>query len=296
MRVEIGRFKVSYADAQRLIDIAKKIDSNKEELSKNEEKEIEKALNSCKGDISCVEAMLRRMVFGANFIPEMINIPAGTFNMGAYIEDGDIYNDLPIRQIKLSAFKLGKYEVTNEGYRIYLKAIGQDIPEREADEKLTRHPVVCVSWNDAVRYCEWLSKETGSKFRLPTEAEWEYAARGTDGRVYPWGNSWDTYRVLSAGKGTEPVGSHPAGASPFGIMDMAGNTFEWVGDWYAEYNPKDLVDPKGPETGESKVFRGISCYVDLLHHLHSARRVGCHPEYISSDVGFRVAEDISTNK
>jgi len=289
MKVEIGKYKISYTDAQRLTDIAKKIDKNKEDLSENEEKEIEKALDGCKGDIKCAEVMLRKIVLGANFIPETINIPAGKFPMGSIDGDAD---SQPVRDVKISAFKMGKYEVTNEEYRAYLKAKGQEIPESVADEKLSRHPVVNVTWNDAVKYCEWLSKETGRRFRLPTEAEWEYAARGPKGNKYPWGNEWDASKATFDANGTTPVDAHPEGKSPFGMMNMAGNVYEWVGDWHAEYNSKDIVDPKGPNSGKLKVVRGGAWFLNFPDGLPSAFRFEFIPGVRDDFLGFRVAADL----
>ncbi len=224
-------------------------------------------------------------------ISEMVPIPAGKFKMGST----KYKNEGLEREVTISrAFAIGKYEVTNEEYKVYLEATEQEVPEKVADPAQARHPVANVSWNDAVAYCKWLSETTGKKSRLPTEAEREYVARGTDGRKYPWGNDWDASKAtFNTGDGTSPVDAHPEGASLFGVMDLSGNVWEWTADWYAErYNPEDLKDPKGPKSGNTKVVRGGSWVDDSSDLLRSAYRYGTLPESRSYDIGFRVAEDL----
>jgi formylglycine-generating enzyme required for sulfatase activity len=304
-----GKYKITCEQAWRLIDVAAKIDDYQHEVSEEEEKEIGKALEACKGDVSCAEAMLRKMVLK---IPEMIDIPAGTFKMGSMNERPE---ERPVRDVKISAFRIGKYEVTNKEFGRYFRLVGEKIKIEQGylrheffDEGLNRYPAVRVTYDAAVKYCEWLSRETGRKFRLPTEAEWEYAARGTDGRKYPWGNKWDP-SFAAVKDSTFPVGSHPKDASPFGVMDMAGNVTEWTSDWYADgYDPKDLMDPKGPEKGKAKVFktfpgengprkvqRGGSCHLKeeyLANSVRSASRFSFPLDLFMSFIGFRVAEDL----
>ncbi|TEU19496.1 MAG: hypothetical protein E3J21_03515 [Anaerolineales bacterium] len=165
----------------------------------------------------------------------MIEIPAGPFTMGS---DAGNEDEAPAREVDLPAFEIDKFEVTNADFAQFVEATGyQTDAEKEGRTKNWRgaaegkdnHPVVFVSWNDAMAYCQWLDK------RLPTEAEWEKAARGTDGRMYPWGNEWDPSKanVKDTGlRGTAAVGSFGAGASPYGVEDMAGNVWEWAADWY----------------------------------------------------------------
>jgi formylglycine-generating enzyme required for sulfatase activity len=172
----------------------------------------------------------------------MIEILAGPFTMGSNAGGED---EAPAREVDLPAFEIDKFEVTNAdfaqfveatGYRTDAEKEGRTKNWRNAAEGKDNHPVAFVSWNDAVAYCQWVDK------RLPTEAEWEKTARGTDGRMYPWGNEWDPSKanVKETGlRGTAAVGSFGAGASPYGVEDMAGNVWEWTADWYEAYPGSD---------------------------------------------------------
>lgn len=225
-------------------------------------------------------------VKGEVILPETVRIPAGGFNMGGE-ENKD---EKPARTVTVNEFGLGKYPVTNAEYRVFLMATGQELPEAVADPALAKHPAGNVSWNNAAAYCEWLGKETGRKFRLPTEAEWEYAARGTDGREYPWGNKFDLSKI-TFNPGTSPVDAHPEGISPFGIMDMVGSVLEWVADWYGFYLADQVDNPKGPETGGSKVLRGGSTFSTSPETFRCASRCNADPDQSSPWFGFRVAEN-----
>ena len=179
------------------------------------------------------------------------------------------YHEQPQHTIELSAYWIGKYPVTNAEYQTFVRDAGHMLPNHwDGDaypEGKGEHPVVYVSWEDATAYGAWLSEKTGKDYQLPTEAQWERAARGDDGRMFPWGNAWDAARLNSAEgeRGdTSPVGQYsPGGDSPYGVADMAGNVWEWCADWYSKAAYKDradsvVKDPEGPEGGRARVFRG----------------------------------------
>jgi serine/threonine-protein kinase len=217
---------------------------------------------------------------------EYVHIPAGEFYMG-HPHD----NDAPRRKVYLDGFYVSRYPVTNAEYYAFVEAAFHMPPEHwrngvyrawEADQ-----PVVYVSWHDAMAYCRWVGG------RLPTEAEWEKAARGTDERRYPWGNTFDPRRCNTREGGKDaasPVGKHsPDGDSPYGAGDMSGNVWEWTLDWYAPaYGaPSPARNPTGPRTGKAKVIRGGS-------FSNNATLVTCHtrdralPNVQAVNYGFRV--------
>lgn len=192
----------------------------------------------------------------------MIYVPKGQFKMGSALGESD---ERPAHEIYLEAFWIDRTEATN--------AMFERFAPNERLSGNDKQPVRRVTWEQAAAYCEW----AGS--RLPTEAEWEKAARGTDERAYPWGNqppandlanyadlssrlSWADINVDDGQKEYAPVGSYPAGASPYGVLDMAGNAAEWVNDWYEEgyYSISPGINPPGPKDGIFKVLRGGSWY------------------------------------
>jgi formylglycine-generating enzyme required for sulfatase activity len=263
----------------------------------------------------------------------MIRIPSGEFHMGAPSGSGGLPDEQPERRVLLSSFFIDRLEVTHEAYLRFVSATGHRTPEnsnpaatlwknRAPIPGIDRHPVVNVSWTDAEAYCRWAGK------RLPTEAEWEKAARGTDARRYPWGNEWDVSLANSAsywagrtidfnsgadweafwvkGEGariarekgvngevlTMPVGSFPAAASYYGLLDMAGNVAEWVQDWYDPnyYRSAPLTDPIGPERGAIKSMRGGSWLKPAVSLRTSDRDWGTIDSR-PSGTGFRCAQD-----
>jgi len=229
---------------------------------------------------------------------ETILIPAGAFIMG---DDNGRPDERPAHRVTLSAFRMAVLPVTNEEYAAYLAATGHE-PPRFWDEPAfnrPRQPVVGASWFDAVAYCDWLSSVHGARFRLPTEAEWEKAARGTDGRLYPWGNDPPTplhanyAKIGSNSHGTLlPVGTMEAGKSPYGVYDMAGNVWEWVSDWYDNdfYKNSPSQNPTGPPRGGFKVIRGGS-WNSNPRTLRSADRYWDPPSFRSLYApGFRCAK------
>jgi formylglycine-generating enzyme required for sulfatase activity len=225
---------------------------------------------------------------------EMVLIPMGEFLMGA--EDGGP-DARPAHRTTVSSFWMDKYEVTNAQYRRCFEGGSCQPPkDRRAfdDVQLVQHPVSNVTWNQARTYCHWVGK------RLPTEAEWEKAARGVDGRRYPWGNTegslkrWLRERSLSPGaNGTAPVGSLPATVSPYGVHDMVGNAWEWVNDWYAEdyYATGPSQDPQGPLRGSFRVLRGGDWSQGSLE-LRVSYRGWDDMTYWGPTLGFRCAADV----
>ncbi|MCP9440884.1 MAG: formylglycine-generating enzyme family protein [Nitrospira sp.] len=271
---------------------------------------------------------------GASSLPdETVLIPAGEFFMGSP-DDGSSFDDeRPQRKVFVGSFRIHRHEVTNARYKRFVDATGHRTPSHE-NPRLTlwlngepfpgseQHPVVNVSWDDALAYCRWLG------MRLPTEAEWEKAARGTDGRRYPWGNEWNGHLANSAshwadrtiefkdggewkafwitGDGariarehglngevlTLPVGSFPGGSSPYGLLDMAGNVSEWVQDWYEPYSylHAPLSDPQGPDGRLLKVVRGGS-WLKPARNLRTSDRDYSSPADRATGIGFRCAQD-----
>jgi formylglycine-generating enzyme required for sulfatase activity len=209
-----------------------------------------------------------------------VRIPAGMFVMG---EGTDAH------QVELSAYEIAKYPVTVAEFGKYVKGGGREPDQWENQILYPNRPVVYVSWHDAAGYCAWAG------VRLPTEAEWERAARGAEGRLYPWGNQKPdatraNYSEAKIGA-TTPVGIFPRGATPDGIQDLAGNVWEWVADWYAEYPKEKQWDPKGPATGEVRVMRGGS-WIDPSVFLRASYRLSFVPVGRYYVIGFRCARDI----
>jgi formylglycine-generating enzyme required for sulfatase activity len=213
----------------------------------------------------------------------MITIPAGVFKMGNPEGQGRS-DEWPQREIYLDEFAIDKVEVTNERYMKFIQDTGHRNPPNpygtgtlQSAKGIEELPVVQVTWYDSKTYCAWAKK------RLPTEAEWEKAARGTDGRMYPWGNAppshkranfdreWDDVKTLY------PVGTVPDGDSPYGVKDMAGNAREWVADWYdaAYYNNAVDRNPQGPDKkGIVRSIRGGSWHSPIGDIRSSARGKG----------------------
>jgi formylglycine-generating enzyme required for sulfatase activity len=216
---------------------------------------------------------------------EMVLVPAGEFWMGS----DESADEQPRHRVGLDAYYIDKYEVTNAFYKRFMEATGRAAPGYWNNTSFNgeSQPVVGVSWHDADAYCKWAGK------RLPTEAEWEKAARGTDGRKYPWGEQWDSSRANAGDKlgKTAPVGSYPSGASPYGVHDMAGNVWEWVADWYDKdyYKRSPERNPTGPDSGWNKVLRGGSWYDDPFFALRTASRGNVTPVLRNDLIGFRCA-------
>jgi len=224
----------------------------------------------------------------------MVSIPAGEFTMGS--QDGDV-DERPAHKVYVDAFSMDVYEVTVGQYAEFLRSGEARAPldwnamNQSANQK---RPIANVDWADAAAYCKWAGK------RLPTEAEWEKAARGTDGRLYPWGNDPPTPLHANYGKTglhdyetLTPVGTLEDGKSPYGIYDMAGNVWEWVSDWYDDgyYKNSPQQNPGGPSMGGFKVIRGGSS-TSSPRNLRSADRYWDPPSFRSLYFpGFRCAKN-----
>ena len=224
---------------------------------------------------------------------DMVSIPAGPFIRGT--ENGGL-DERPQRTIVLSAFAIDRYEVTNFQYQQFVTATGyrkSGPPSRYAKNMVkmrgVNQPVVYVSWEDAEAYCRWKGK------RLPTEAEWEKAMRGIDGRLWPWGNTeqpnganWA--RVQDGHEVAAPVGMFQADKSPYGVMDGAGNVMEWVADWYGETYFQDAAseNPPSPEHGFFRVLRGGG-YTTTGGDVRITSRSKMVPDFRDETIGFRCA-------
>ena len=224
---------------------------------------------------------------------EMITIPAGPFVRGT--ENGG-FDERPQRTIHLDAFAIDRYEVTNHQYQQFVLATGHrkpGLPSRYAKSgakvRGINQPIVYVSWDDADGYCRWKGK------RLPTEAEWEKAMRGTDGRLWPWGDSeqpdganWA--RVQDGHEASARVGTFQSDKSPYGVMDGAGNVMEWVADWYDEIYYKSSPDrnPPSPEYGTYRVLRGGG-YTTSGGDVRITSRSKMMPDFRDETIGFRCA-------
>jgi formylglycine-generating enzyme len=255
---------------------------------------------------------------------DMVQVPAGTFQMGSPDGVGGV-DEHPQHKVTLSTYCIDRTEVTVRAYAACVAAKGclaapltVNVSGYSAEEAKTAsqfcnrddrpdHPINCVDWDQAVAYCTWAGK------RLPTEAEWEYAARGNDSRAYPWGNEapsathlnacgtecvamvkrilnkeWQPMYGASDGwETTAPVGSFPKGASPFGALDMAGNVWEWTADWYGEYSAGALTNPHGAATGTFRVDRGGGWIRYDLDDVRTTSRSKIIPSYRNRSVGFR---------
>jgi formylglycine-generating enzyme required for sulfatase activity len=254
-------------------------------------------------------AMIQPSQIGA----EMVLINTGPFLMGS--------NDLsraerPAHRVDLDAFYIGKFEVTNGQFKAFCDATRRPYPEAEwspdgetslsSFKEQSAYPVVGINWEDALAYCQWLSQQTGKKYRLPTEAEWEKAARGgLEGQNYPWGNeefdSGGRYRANCGSESdndrirkkdgflnTSPIGTFPPNG--YGLYDMAGNVWEWCADYYDEnyYASSPEKNPPGPSTGEKRSLRGGSWFGGP-QRMRCAARLWNYPLIRYASTGFRIA-------
>jgi iron(II)-dependent oxidoreductase len=223
---------------------------------------------------------------------DLMRVPAGSFWMGSHAERdaGAQENEQPRHRVRLTDYYIARTPITQTQYALFAQATQRDFKLNEEKEC---HPVVNVSWHDAMAFCMWLSQLTGFQFSLPTEAEWEKAARGPDGQRYPWGSDMARLKFANANNeigNTTPVGSFPYGISYYGALDMGGNVREWVFDWYdPEYFKRSPeANPLGPETGEAKVLKGAS-FKDPWRYSRAANRLSHEPQSPGNVRGFRCA-------
>jgi sulfatase modifying factor 1 len=226
--------------------------------------------------------------------PELALIPAGWFCMGS--EAGQ-ENERPVHRVWIDSFYLAACQVTNAEYARFLDSTRSDTPSLWADANFNRpeQPVIAVSWFEAVKYCEWLSAKSGRKYRLPTEAEWERAARGgVEGKLFPWGDAPpESLPNYEARWKTGPEQVAESAPNAFRLFDICQNVHEWCSDWYQPdyYALSPDRNPRGPETGERRASRGGS----WRHHIKVTRcaaRSSIPPEFRYADYGFRVACDL----
>jgi len=228
-----------------------------------------------------------RVMGSGQLIPEMVSIPAGSFKMGS--DEGEA-DELPIHKINVDAFELGRFEVTNAQWKAYCDAQKKDYPINAKignDYFLDKpnNPVVNVSWEEAQDYCRWLTTITGHTYRLPTEAEWEYAAQGSKIGCY-------SDIQPKRNPGTAVVGSYSPNS--FGLYDMLGNAWEWCEDWYMNeyYASSPEKNPRGPSVGHFRVHRGASWNVREAFRLRCANRGAMPPDSFWPNIGFRCARDV----
>jgi formylglycine-generating enzyme len=233
---------------------------------------------------------------------DMVVIPEGNFMMGCSVADSTCDEDeKPARSVHLGSYQLDRHEATVAEYRACMAAGSCSAPGTEGNCNFIQtgrdnHPVNCVSWDQAKSFCAWRSK------RLPTEAEWEYAARGVDQRIYPWGNQGVSCDLAVWGDGdntdgcgldsTAPVCSKSAGFSAYGLCDMAGNVEEWCSDWYGDdyYGKQQNMNPGGPATGTEHILRGGGWYDDEPKVLRTSFRYMEPPSQQGQNIGFRCAK------
>jgi len=230
---------------------------------------------------------------------QMLFVPSAEFVMGSDAPDAGP-TERPLTKVTVSRFYMSRHLVTNAEYEQF----DPSHVRKRAPGAGARHPVVYVSSLDAIKFCQSLSARERKRYRLPTEAEWEYAARGTDGRKYPWGNhdrrgdlanfadrntvfAWSDREIDDGYPESSPVGAFPFGASPFGIEDMAGNVWEWCLDYFEPYRGVAKVNPRGPTAGAKRVYRGGS-WKSRFNSLRATTRNSNVPNYSCNDLGFRI--------
>ena len=252
-------------------------DQKKSSNSSKSEKEIS----------STDEKIIEFNVDGVKF--SMVEVEGGTFTMGATEDQGndDLDEEKPIHEVTLSSYCIGQTEVTQELWQ----AVMGDNPSKF---KGAKRPVDCVSWDDCQEFIRKLNEKTGKNFRMPTEAEWEYAARGGNrSQHYKYSGSNDADDVAWCGQALEDKveGTHDVATkrpNELGIYDMSGNVYEWCSDWYGDYNSSSQTNPQGPSNGSDRVSRS-GCYLDLDENIPLSIRCGVMPDFCDDIFGLRLA-------
>ncbi|MGI8990555.1 MAG: formylglycine-generating enzyme family protein [Bryobacteraceae bacterium] len=259
---------------------------------------------------------------------DFVYVPSGLFKMGDNFGDGES-RERPVHAVELDAFYIAKYETTNGEWKKFRDDPGYEDPKFWPGQRVVpkdqvpywtdaknhggaiagneNYPVLGVNWDSATAYCNWAGAKTGKKYRLPTEAEWEKAARGTDQRRYPWGNeidrSYANYAIGSDFATAKPVGFYDGSerggmqthdnASPYGAFDMAGNVMEWCQDWYSRnyYQFSPRKNPQGPENGAYRVLRGGTFFEDAFDLRTYARSAAWPSVQSHRMIGFRAARE-----
>jgi formylglycine-generating enzyme required for sulfatase activity len=272
----------------------------------------------------------------ASLLPNFITIPAGPFQMGTPDADRSMLaqhyggtresyaEESPQHEVFVPTFKVAQTLVTNELYASFQEATGAHVPitwHGNLPRQLCKHPVVDISWHEAQKLCQWLSEQLGAPYRLPTEAEWEKAARGSDGRIFPWGNEFDPQRCNAKESGignTTPVDHYSNGASPYGVLDMAGNVWEWTQSLQAPYpyrhdDGRNGIEPltnrrtprflqrllhtapehAPPAIEERRVIRG-GCFANPEGFARCACRLRLQPERRTPFLGLRLVRGETT--
>ena len=228
----------------------------------------------------------------------LVEVPEGPFLMGT-IPTGlrKTDHEEPQRAVTLDTFYIGKYLVTNAQYSQFAEATKYQLPQFYADQRFNAPdcPVVGVTWYDTQAFLAWIEKLTGESCRLPSEAEWEKAARGADGREYPWGDRWESSKANTSEsriKRLTPVGSYPDAVSVYGCYDMAGNAYEWCTDWFhpETYKHAPAANPQGPIRGRRKAIRGGSWVARGQFAARCANRAAYEPIQAVHNVSFRIVK------
>ncbi|MBM4442986.1 MAG: formylglycine-generating enzyme family protein [Candidatus Rokubacteria bacterium] len=332
VEILLGDHRLGEARAGRLL-IAENVAAGAQRITARKdgykawEREIQVVPNERAEVVIDLEALAAANVIRGDDGAEVLLVPAGEFVMGSTPRESEAFVDackawgdreVPKHRVSLDAFHIDRHEVTNALFECFVRATNhRTTAEREGtgwvyalkgstwewqkirgatwqqpngpgSQARANDPVVQVSWHDAAAYCRWAGR------RLPTEAEWEKAARGTDERRFPWGETWEAAKANGdmAMRAFLPVGSYADGASPYGALDMAGNVAEWVADWFgaAYYQQSPAKNPTGPKSGDRRVLRGGS-WDDYPVYLRTTFRNESPADYRVNVVGFRCARD-----